>query len=91
MSHVSDTVTLQDPGPASVSDNSGSVTWTSDWPVVFMVGVTVVNYTAIDASGNQAHCTVNVTIEVNIEGMFYSKFKSFINTFHVLPRFLKSE
>ena len=65
----SNPVFIPQPDPVTVTDNSGSVTWESDWPVdgVFGIGETHVIYTAVDPSGNIAICEVTVTINA---GMF---------------------
>ncbi len=49
-------------GSATASDNSGAVTIANNAPSVFPKGVTVVTWTATDASGNTASATQTVTV-----------------------------
>ncbi|MEN2284533.1 HYR domain-containing protein, partial [Algoriphagus sp. SE2] len=48
----------------TASDNSGSVTLTSNFEpgTIFPVGITTVVYTARDAAGNQSTCSFNVIV-----------------------------
>ena len=48
-------------GALTVIDNCGA-TVTNDAPAVYPVGVTVVNYTAVDSGGNSVSCTQTVTV-----------------------------
>jgi hypothetical protein len=49
-------------GPPVATDDSGSVTVTSNAPAVFNKGVTTVTWTATDLSGNTATCAQSVTV-----------------------------
>ncbi|RPA69155.1 HYR domain-containing protein [Cyclobacteriaceae bacterium YHN15] len=53
--------------PPTATDNSGFVLLNSDFPpgTFFPIGTTAVTYTAIDAAGNTAICSFNVTISDN--------------------------
>ena len=50
-------------GTATATDDVGVVSITSDAPISFPVGTTVVTWTAIDAAGNAGTATQNVTVE----------------------------
>jgi len=57
-------VDLQEPAP-DISDNSGPVTWNSDWPEDndFPIGeTTIVTYTATDDAGLSTSCNFSVTV-----------------------------
>ncbi|XP_072033142.1 uncharacterized protein [Amphiura filiformis] len=72
ITNLVDVVSLQQPAPVT-SDNSGlMVTWTSDWPANngFLIGVTIVTYTATDAAGNMASCRMFVTVLAECPGYF---------------------
>lgn len=56
----SEVVALGDPTVSDICD--GDVTVTSDAPAVFPLGLTMVTWTATDASGNAATATQNVTV-----------------------------
>jgi hypothetical protein len=49
-------------GTASATDNCSVTSLTNDAPVIFPVGITIVNWTAVDAGGNTVVCTQQVTV-----------------------------
>ena len=68
--------------PPTARDNSGLVTLTSSHNSSdsFPIGVTQVNYTAVDAAGNMADiCGFNVNITGNGKQVFPFVLKSFIS------------
>jgi Thrombospondin type 3 repeat len=48
--------------PTAIDDCAGAVTFTNDAPPTFLVGTTVVTWTATDVSGNHATATQTVTV-----------------------------
>ena len=68
--------------PPTARDNSGLVTLTSSHNTSdsFPIGVTQVNYTAVDAAGNMADiCGFNVNITGKVKQVFPFVLKSFIS------------